>query len=298
VIDESFHLTPLDVRRTEFPAALRGYDRARVDEFRDRVANELERLTRLNHELDNKAKGFHEQLRAFRERDKALNEALVSAQQLRTETRQQAEREAGLALREAKAEGDRLIDAAKAEVRRLAGEIEALERSRRAYLAQLRSLVARQLAEIDAIPAQDATRPEGFTVPAAPPAAASPAPAEPAVKPREPKTGEKTDRKEPTNGGSRAPVPGTAGAASSAPPPPPPTAAPASVSPRTNTVPLATVPPNGAEPEAKKADEKEAQKEGSKETAKDAAKDGGPDNANPRENMQTPAWLKTVASSE
>ena len=66
-----------------FPAALRGYDRARVDEFRDRVANELERLTRLNHELENKAKGFHEQLRAFRESDKALNDALVSAQQLR-----------------------------------------------------------------------------------------------------------------------------------------------------------------------------------------------------------------------
>ncbi len=46
MIDESFHLTPLDVRRTDFPASLRGYDKARVDEFRDRVANELERLTR------------------------------------------------------------------------------------------------------------------------------------------------------------------------------------------------------------------------------------------------------------
>ena len=96
MIDESFHLTPLDVRRTDFPAALRGYDKARVDEFRDRVANELERLTRLNQELESKAKGFHEQLRAFRERDKALNDALVSAQQLRAETRDQAEREAQL----------------------------------------------------------------------------------------------------------------------------------------------------------------------------------------------------------
>jgi DivIVA domain-containing protein len=101
MIDESFHLTPLDVRRTEFPAALRGYDKARVDEFRDRVANELERLTRINQELESKAKGFHEQLRAFRERDKALNDALVSAQQLRAEVGEQAEREAQLVLREA-----------------------------------------------------------------------------------------------------------------------------------------------------------------------------------------------------
>jgi cell division initiation protein len=152
MLDESFHLTPLDVRRTDFPGALRGYDKARVDEFRDRVANELERLTRVNQELEAKAKGFHEQLRAFRERDKALNEALVSAQQLRAETREQADREAQLIIREARAEGVRQVDASRADVRRLAGEIESLERARRAYLAQLRALVARQLAELDAIP--------------------------------------------------------------------------------------------------------------------------------------------------
>ncbi len=152
MLDESFHLTPLDVRRTDFPGALRGYDKARVDEFRDRVANELERLTRVNQDLEAKAKGFHEQLRAFRERDKALNEALVSAQQLRAETREQAEREAQLIIREARAEGVRQVDASRAELRRLAGEIESLERARRAYLAQLRALVARQLAELDAIP--------------------------------------------------------------------------------------------------------------------------------------------------
>jgi DivIVA domain-containing protein len=152
MIDESFHLTPLDVRRTDFPAALRGYDKARVDEFRDRVANELERLTRINQELDSKAKGFHEQLRAFRERDKALNEALVSAQQLRAETREQADREAQLIKREAAAEGERIVEAARAEMRRLAGEIEALERTRRAHLAQLRGIVSRQLSELEAIP--------------------------------------------------------------------------------------------------------------------------------------------------
>ncbi len=249
MIDESFHLTPLDVRRTEFPAALRGYDRARVDEFRDRVANELERLTRLNHELENKAKGFHEQLRAFRERDKALNDALVSAQQLRQETREQAEREAQLSLREAKAEGDRLIDAAKSEVRRLASEIEGLERSRRAYLAQLRALVARQLAEIDAIPAES-------------PNYAAPAPAS------APEPTAKKDRKsEPTSGGSKAPVPATAGAAQGAPPPPPP-----EVSPKTTTVPLPAVPSNGAAPTE------------SEET--------------PRQAVQTPGWLKAVPSDK
>jgi DivIVA domain-containing protein len=39
--DEAFHLTPLDIRRFDFGTALRGYDKGRVDEFRDQVANEV-----------------------------------------------------------------------------------------------------------------------------------------------------------------------------------------------------------------------------------------------------------------
>ena len=80
---QGFHLTALDARRFDFGNALRGYDRARVDQFREQVAEELERMSRANQELDQKARNFHEQLKSFRDRDKALNEALVSAQQLR-----------------------------------------------------------------------------------------------------------------------------------------------------------------------------------------------------------------------
>ena len=155
--DEAFHLTPLDVRRYDFGRALRGYDPARVDQFRDQVAEELERLSRINQDLDQKARSFHEQLRSFRERDKAMNEALISAQQMRQETREQADREAQLVVREAQAEGDRIIDAARAEVRKLQVDIETLERSRHTYLAQMRMLVSRQLAELESVgrPAMD-----------------------------------------------------------------------------------------------------------------------------------------------
>jgi DivIVA domain-containing protein len=148
--DESFHLTPVDVRRYDFGSALRGYDKARVDQFRDQVAEELERLARTTQELEAKARSFHEQLRAFRERDKALNEALVSAQQLRGEIRDQSEREAQLVLREARADADRVIDEARAEVRRLHAECDALERTRRSYIAQMRALMSRQLLELEA----------------------------------------------------------------------------------------------------------------------------------------------------
>jgi DivIVA domain-containing protein len=162
-MDETFHLTPLDVRRYDFGRALRGYDPERVERFREQVAEELERLTRQTQELEAKARGFHEQLRAFRERDKALNDALVSAQQLRGEIREQSEREAQLILREARGEAEKYLESSRNEIKHLHAHISELERTRRNYLAQLRVMVERHLADISA--AQDAPPP---AVPAAP----------------------------------------------------------------------------------------------------------------------------------
>jgi DivIVA domain-containing protein len=153
MIDERFSLTPIDVRTQEFGRKLSGYDPARVEEFRTRVAEELERLIRLNHDLDSKHKAAIEQLRAFRDRDKALNDALVSAQQLRAEIRDQAERESQLLLREARAEGDRIIDSARAGVRQVETELSMLEKTRRAFISQMRSLAERHLHELEAMEA-------------------------------------------------------------------------------------------------------------------------------------------------
>jgi DivIVA domain-containing protein len=147
-MDETFHLTPLDVRRYDFGKAIRGYNPERVEQFRDQVAEELERLTRQSQDLEQKAKGFHEQLRAFRERDKALNDALVSAQQLRGEIRESAEREASLIVREARTEAEREIEGARNEIRKLEAHIIELDRARRNHLAQVRVIVERHLAEI------------------------------------------------------------------------------------------------------------------------------------------------------
>ena len=157
-MDETFHLTPLDVRRYDFGKSLRGYDPERVEQFREQVAEELERLTRSSQDLEQKAKGFHEQLRAFRERDKALNDALVSAQQLRGEIRESSEREAALIVREARAQAETEMENARGEIRKLELHLAELERARRSHLTQMRVAVERQLAEISA--AENAPSPQ------------------------------------------------------------------------------------------------------------------------------------------
>jgi DivIVA domain-containing protein len=177
-MDETFHLTPLDVRRYDFGHKLRGYDPERVEQFRIQVAEELERLARQTQELEAKAKGFHEQLRAFRERDKALNDALVSAQQLRGEIREQSEREAQLILREARGEAEKYLEGSRSEIRHLQAHIAELERARRNYLAQLRVMAERQLSDIMA--AEQAPAPQMPSPPAGAAGASNGAAAAPA----------------------------------------------------------------------------------------------------------------------
>ena len=163
--DDAFRLTAVDVRRYDFATVMRGYDRVRVDQFKVEVADEMERLMRSNSELEEKARNFHEQLRAFRERDRALNEALVSAQQLRADVKDQAMREADLIVREAQSDATSVVEAARSEARSLTdssqasiatlrAEIDQLERARGSYLAQVRALAERQIAEVSAFEAQ------------------------------------------------------------------------------------------------------------------------------------------------
>jgi len=162
--EDAFYLTAVDARRYDFGSAMRGYDRARVDQFRDLVADEMERLAKLNTELEEKARGFHEQLRAFRERDRALNEALISAQQLRADMKEQAMRESELVLKEAHAEAARITEHARSGVAALRQELAALERARRTYLAELKMYAERHLAEVAAAEHQ---RPPAADTPAA-----------------------------------------------------------------------------------------------------------------------------------
>jgi DivIVA domain-containing protein len=148
---DAFHLTPSDVRAQEFQRVFRGYDPRQVDEFKARVADELERLVRERLKLDDRLQGFQEQLRAFRERERAMNEALLSAQQLRVAAQEQADREAEGILRQARADALRLLGQAQDEERQVRERYDMLQRQFAAYLANFRAMLERQLGEIEGI---------------------------------------------------------------------------------------------------------------------------------------------------
>jgi DivIVA domain-containing protein len=143
-------LTPLDVRKKkeDFRRSVRGYDAAQVDGFLDLVADRLEDLVNRELRLREQSDLLKEQLAAFQEREKALNEALVTAQELREEARAQAEKSADLRVREAERQAREILRDAEGAVQGARRGLEELKVRRAGFLRSLRGTIEHFLAEI------------------------------------------------------------------------------------------------------------------------------------------------------
>jgi len=151
--DDAFHLTPQDVRTQDFARVIRGYDRAQVDEFKQRLAAEIDRLTRARVQAEERLKSAQDQLRSHRERERAVHEALIAAQELRSDLRAQAEQEAAVIVREAHVEAAKIVDRAKLDHQLVCERTEDAVRQFNAYVASFRLLLERQLGEVHGLQA-------------------------------------------------------------------------------------------------------------------------------------------------
>jgi cell division initiation protein len=143
-------LTPLEVRKKkgDFGRVLRGYDAAQVDDFLDLVAERLDVVVRENVRMMERLTRLESQVADFRERERALTEALVTAQEVREEVRRQAQKDSELVLREAEADAERMRMEA---MRSREWEEESLRRlrARRSLLVEsYRRFLERELAEL------------------------------------------------------------------------------------------------------------------------------------------------------
>jgi len=140
-------LTPLDVRkkRGDFKKSMRGYDPQEVDVFLDLVAERMEELVKETIGLRERSERLQIQVDAQSGRERAVQEALVTAQSLREEMREQSRREAELARREAEVEARKLLSDADRRLDERRSALEELERKRARFLRAFRSLLEREL---------------------------------------------------------------------------------------------------------------------------------------------------------
>jgi cell division initiation protein len=143
-------ITPLDVRRKrgDFRKAMRGYETQEVDAFLDLVAERLEEVVKETIVLRERTMLLQAQVDAQGGREKAVQDALVSAQSLRDQINEQSRREAELARREAEVEAGRIVADAERAVEERRGALEELERKRTRFLKAMRRLLERELDSI------------------------------------------------------------------------------------------------------------------------------------------------------
>jgi cell division initiation protein len=143
-------LTPLDVRKKkeDLRRTMRGYDPAQVDAFLDLVADRLEAVVQEDVRLKEQVTLLRERLTGFEERDRALNEALIAAQELREEARLQSEKQAGLRLQEADQQAEKLVGDARRATEDSERMLADLHARRASFLRGMRSLLERFLADV------------------------------------------------------------------------------------------------------------------------------------------------------
>jgi cell division initiation protein len=151
-------LTPLDVRnkRGDFKKLMRGYDPHEVDAFLELAAERLEVLFRETLQLREKAQLLQNQVSAQLGREQAVQDALVTAQELRSDMRAQSQREADHVLTEAATEARRMLAEAEVEALgrfrdserqsdRAIDTLRDVERRRDRFLKEFKGLLEREL---------------------------------------------------------------------------------------------------------------------------------------------------------
>lgn len=140
-------LTPLDVRkkRGDFRRAMRGYEPADVDSFLEMIAERMEALVKENLALKEEHGSLEDEVKEARKRERAVQDALVTATALSHDMTGKAEREADLLRREAETTVERLLIEAEGRLDQIRTAIETLDRSRKRFLKSFRILLEQEM---------------------------------------------------------------------------------------------------------------------------------------------------------
>jgi len=135
-------ITPHDIRQQQFTVRMfRGFDPQEVDAFLEDVADDYEALLKETQLLKEQLAAQEERQRGVIERERTLQDTLVTTQRLAEEMKAAAKREAELIVREAELRGEKAVEAARGEEAKIRVEIQALKRTRRQLAEGLRSTV-------------------------------------------------------------------------------------------------------------------------------------------------------------
>jgi cell division initiation protein len=142
-------ITPLDIQQQQFRVRFRGFDMVEVDNFLDLAANEFEELLRENNRLKEEDRQKAEKIQQLERAERDLHNALISAQQICEEMKNQARKEGELIVEEAKGNARKILEAAQGQAVQIETEIAQLQRQRAEFEASLKSILEMHLSLLE-----------------------------------------------------------------------------------------------------------------------------------------------------
>ncbi|MBE9486104.1 MAG: DivIVA domain-containing protein [Chloroflexi bacterium] len=142
-------ITPIEIQQHQFKTRLFGYDTAAVDLFLEMLADELERLHKQNNELKESLARTRTALEQMRDREKALQDTLLTAQRVTEDLKANARKEAEILLAEAHLEGEHVVRDAADRRLQLIREIQELKRQKISFENSLRTMIDGHLKLLD-----------------------------------------------------------------------------------------------------------------------------------------------------
>ena len=142
-------ITPLDIQKKTFRTVWRGLDEAEVDTFLEIVAAELEEVVKENIRLEEELRRTTGRLEEFKEREKVLQETLLTAQRITSDIKEQARKESELLLADAERQAEKILQDAHRRLVELLQDIAELKRQRSSFEAGVRQVVESHLKLIE-----------------------------------------------------------------------------------------------------------------------------------------------------
>jgi len=142
-------LTAMDIEKQSFTRKMRGFDADEVQLFLRAVAEEMGRLNLENQTLSEETATLRQRLEDFKERERTLQETLVTAQLMSADLKERAKSEADLLVKEARFKAERVLEQAQDQLKALENEIGRLRLEKDAFENRLRSAIEEHLSLLD-----------------------------------------------------------------------------------------------------------------------------------------------------
>ena len=139
-------LTAMEIEKQDFRRKVRGYDPDDVQMYLRSVAEEVERLHLENGELREEVGRLKHAAQEIRGREQALQQTLVTAQNMTGEMKEKAKAEAELMVRRARLNSERMLQQAQDQLARLEAEISRCKLERDLFERRLRGTLEEHMA--------------------------------------------------------------------------------------------------------------------------------------------------------